>query len=115
MSEEKKVNGENCGCGCGCEHDHQHEHDEKCGCGCEEVETLTVELEDENGNVIICEIVDGFEYNDKEYAVVHNPQDDSVYLFEVVGDDEVGELVLPSEEEFEEVSKYYEQLITEEK
>jgi hypothetical protein len=103
---------ENEGCGCG-GHDHEHEH-EGCGCGCGEGEALTVDLEDENGNVIPCEIVDGFTYKDNEYALVQNPEDDSIYLFKVVGDDETGELVIPEDEEFEEVTKYYEEMIKEE-
>lgn len=98
---------ENEGCGCG-GHDHEHEG---CGCGCGEGEALTVDLEDENGNVIPCEIVDGFTYKDNEYALVQNPEDDSIYLFKVVGDEETGELVIPEDEEFDEVTAYYEEMI----
>lgn len=100
---------ENEGCGCG-GHDHEHDH-EGCGCGCGEGEALTVDLEDENGNVVSCEIVDGFTYKDNEYALVQNPEDDSIYLFKVVGDEENGELVIPEDEEFEEVTAYYEEMI----
>lgn len=114
MNTEKKCCNEHNNHECGCGNDHSHDdHEHNCGCGCGEgeVETITVELEDENGNVITCEIIDGFEHNNKEYAVVHNPSDETLYLFEVVGEGEVGELVLPSEEEFDEVSKYYESLV----
>lgn len=100
-------------CGCGTEHTHDHE-DCGCGCGCgceDEMNTLTVELEDEEGNVITCEIVDGFDYKEKEYAVLVNPEDETYYIFEVVGDEENGELVVPSEEEFEDVRDYYENLV----
>lgn len=123
MSKEKNCNCEemNCGChdehtSCGCHETHEH-HDCGCGCGCgegEEFAPLIVELEDEHGNVVACEIVDGFEYNDKEYAVVVNPEDESYYIFEVVGDEEdedMGQLVVPSEEEFEAVREYYEELL----
>jgi hypothetical protein len=125
MNEDKKTScgcgghehdHENEGCGCG-GHDHEHDH-EDCGCGCgcgEEGEALTVDLEDENGNVVPCEIVDGFTYKDNEYALVQNPEDDSIYLFKVVGDDETGELVIPEDEEFEEVTAYYEEMIKNEK
>lgn len=91
---------------CGCD-------DEGCGCGCEDHnhEALVVELEDENGNVVPCEVVDGFEYKDNEYALVQNPEDGSVYLFKVVGEGEDGELVVPEDEEFEEVTAYYESLL----
>lgn len=94
---------------CGCE-------DESCGCGCgdHEHESLIVELEDENGNVVSCEVVDGFEYKDNEYALVQNSEDGSVYLFKVVGEGEEGELVVPDDEEFDEVTKYYESLSEEE-
>ncbi|MCB2294264.1 DUF1292 domain-containing protein [Clostridium algoriphilum] len=102
-------------CGCGCEgNENEHEH-EGCGCGCEEGEALTVDLEDENGNVVPCEIVDGFTYKENEYALVQNPEDDSIYLFKVIGDDETGELVIPEDKEFAEVTAYYEELIKSEK
>jgi len=118
MNEDKKTScgcggheHENEGCGCG-GHDHEHDHEDcGCGCGCGEGEALTVDLEDENGNVIPCEIVDGFTYKDNEYALVQNPEDDSIYLFKVVGDEETGELVIPEDEEFEEVTAYYEEMI----
>ncbi|MBU3190729.1 DUF1292 domain-containing protein [Clostridium bowmanii] len=108
-------NHENEGCGCG-GHDHEHESD-GCGCGCGEGEgeALTVDLEDENGNVVPCEIVDGFTFKDNEYALVQNPEDDSIYLFKVVGDDETGELIIPEDEEFAEVTAYYEEMIKTEK
>jgi hypothetical protein len=117
--EETKVENLGCGCesnendGCGCG---GHEHDaEDGGCGCGEGEALTVDLEDENGNVIPCEVVDGFTYKDNEFALVQNPEDDSIYLFKVVGDEETGELVIPEDEEFAEVTAYYEEMIKNEK
>ena len=119
--EDNEIKNEGCGCvdneGCGCggnEHEHEHEH-EDCGCGCGEGEAFTVDLEDEEGNVIPCEVVDGFTYKDNEYALVQNPEDDSIYLFKVIGDEETGELVIPEDEEFEEVTKYYEEMIKDEK
>jgi len=110
MEENKK------GCCCGEEQQHDHkEGDCGCGCGCDDHghdhEALVVDLEDENGNVIQCEIVDGFLYEENEYALVQNPEDGSIYLFKVVGDDEVGELVVPEDEEYEAARAYYEQLI----
>jgi hypothetical protein len=117
--EEHEIENQGCGCGsnenegCGCG---GHEHDDEgCGCGCGESEALTVDLEDENGNVIPCEVVDGFTYKDNEFALVQNPEDDSIYLFKVVGDAETGELVIPEDEEFAEVTAYYEEMIKEEK
>jgi hypothetical protein len=98
-------------CGCGCE---EHEHDHECGCGCGEQENLIIDLEDENGNVVPCELVDGFEYKDSEYAIVQHPENGSVYLFKVVGEGEEGELIIPEDEEFEEVSAYYEEMVAKE-
>ncbi|AYF55060.1 DUF1292 domain-containing protein [Clostridium botulinum C] len=99
------------GCGCG-EHHHDHDHEEcGCGCGCHEHESLMVELEDEHGNVVPCEVIDGFEYKENEYALVQNPEDNSVYLFKVIGEGEDGELVVPEDEEFNEVTAYYETLL----
>lgn len=104
-------------CDCGCEHEHE-EHstgcgcgsvDDSCDCGCGcEGHNPTVELEDENGNIVVCEVVDGFSYKENEYVLVQNPNDGAVYLFKVVGNDEEAELVIPDDGEFEEVSKYYE-------
>ncbi|AKA70339.1 DUF1292 domain-containing protein [Clostridium scatologenes] len=110
-----KENLHDCGCGCndescGCgEHSHEHEHD--CGCGCGEHESMIVDLEDENGNTVPCEVVDGFEYKNNEYAIVQHPDNGAVYLFKVVGEGEEGELVIPDDKEFEEVSAYYENMV----
>lgn len=101
---------EACGCGCG---DHEGE---ACGCGCEGHDhdhgAMIVDLEDENGNIVPCEVVDGFAYKENEYVLVQNPDDGSVYLFKVVGEGEEGELVIPEDEEFEEVTKYYEETLS---
>jgi uncharacterized protein YrzB (UPF0473 family) len=120
----EKLNG--CGCGedseCGC-HDHDghddcgcgHDHgDGGCGCGGHEHESLIVDLEDENGNLVQCEVVDGFEYKSNEYVLVQNPNDGSIYLFKVIGEGEEGELVIPEDAEFEEVSNYYENMMADE-
>lgn len=114
MSDEK-LHG--CGCGddsCGCGgHEHEHEHGDDCGCGHDhEHGPMIVDLEDENGNVVSCEAIDGFTYKENDYILVQNPEDGSVYLFKVVGEE--GELVVPEEEEFEEVSKYYEESLADE-
>lgn len=108
-----------CGCednDCGCHEHGEHGEHEGCGCGCgeHEHESLIVDLEDENGNLVQCEVVDGFEYKDNEYVLVQNPNDGSIYLFKVVGEGEEGELVIPEDEEFEEVSAYYENLSADE-
>ena len=85
---------EKCGCNsgentCGCG---GHDHDNGCGCG--EDETFVIELEDDNGNTIACPVVDVFEYENNEYLLAQNPEEDSVYLFKTQGE----ELVVPEEE-----------------
>ncbi len=80
-----------------------------------EEETISIEIEDEDGNMIPCEIVDGFAFKGNEYALVKNSENDTVYLFKVVGDDdEEAELVVPDDEEFNEASAHYEKLVEEE-
>ena len=113
---------EACGCseneGCNCGENEGHdccgEGHEGCGCGHGDHESLIVDLEDENGNLIQCEVVDGFEYKETEYVLVQNPTDESIYLFKVVGEGDEGELVIPEDEEFEEVSAYYENSLADE-
>ncbi len=93
-----------CGCGdnCGC-------NDE--ACGCEEIETLVIDLEDENGNIVSCPIIDQFSYEEKEYVLAQNQEDDSVYMFRVELDGEEETLVVPEEEEFDKVSTYYNEVL----
>ncbi|WP_315070693.1 DUF1292 domain-containing protein [uncultured Clostridium sp.] len=93
-------NGEdNCGCG-----GHHHDEDHECSCGCnDEDENFVIDLEDENGNVVTCPIIDEFECENNSYYLAQNPEEDSVYLFRLDGD----ELVVPDEEEFDRVSAYY--------
>ena len=102
----------NCGCGhehdndelknsCGCNHE---EHNHNCECGCsEENESFVIDLEDENGNVMSCPIIDAFEFENNEYILAQNPEDQSVYMFKNIGE----ELVVPEEEEFDRVASYY--------
>jgi len=106
MENEKK-----CGCHdneettCNCGHDHHdHEHGEECGCGEDHHENFVVDLEDDNGNVVSCPIIDAFEFEENEYILAQDPNEDSVYLFRST---ESGELEIPDEEEFERVSKFY--------
>jgi len=113
--DKEKMNG--CGCGCNCSENEIEHENEGCGCGCgeheHEHEALIVDLEDENGNVVPCEVVDGFTYKENEYVLVQNPEDGAVYLFKVVGEGDEAELTIPEDEEFEEVSAYYEKSLEE--
>ena len=63
-----------------------------------------VDLEDDNGNVLSCPIVDAFEFEENEYVLAQNPEDESVYLFRST---EEGELIVPEEAEFDKVTEYY--------
>ena len=95
--------------GCGCGHNHEeHGCGDNCGCGEHEHEHFVVDLEDDNGNVLSCPIVDAFEFEENEYVLAQNPEDDSVYLFKSL---ENGELTVPEEAEFDKVSKYYEEVL----
>ena len=48
------------------------------------------------------------EFEENEYVLAQNPEDDSVYLFKSL---ENGELTVPEEAEFDKVSKYYEEVL----
>lgn len=110
-----------CGCGCGCSDSGCGDVSVESGCGCgdeHEHEFMTVDLEDEEGNVVSCIVTDGFvyegsvdAYKGNEYAIVENPENGSSYLFKVVGEGEEGELVVPDEDEFNEATAYFEELI----
>lgn len=117
-SEDKNLDSCGCenhdSCGCGDHASNECGDHDSCDCGCDEHENLVVDLEDENGNIVQCEIVDGFNFKDNEYVLVQNPEDGSTYLFKVQGEGESGELIIPEDEEFDEVSAYYEGLSAEE-
>ncbi|HEY5575318.1 MAG TPA: DUF1292 domain-containing protein [Clostridiaceae bacterium] len=109
-----------CGCGCGCSDSGcgDDKVENSCGCGDDADEFMTVDLEDEEGNIVSCIITDGFPYEGSvdaykgnEYAIVENPANGSVYLFKVVGEGEESELVVPEEDEFNEVSAYFDDLV----
>lgn len=106
--EEHKGCGDNCGCG----HDHEAEHEGECGddCGCGDHEDFVVDLENEDGSVVSCPIIDAFEFEENEYILAQNPEEDSVYLFRST---ESGELEVPDEVEFDRVSAYYSELADE--
>ena len=91
------------GCGCGRNHE-EHGCGDNCGCGEHEHEHFVVDLEDDNGNVLSCPIVDAFEFEENEYVLAQNPEDESVYLFRST---EEGELIVPEEAEFDKVTEYY--------
>lgn len=88
---------------CNCEeHDHDHLHDLDC-CEIDEIE-----LVDEEGNVITFQLEEWFEYKDKIYAVLVDGEE--ALLFESIEEDGEYSFITPSEEEFDEVKAYYEEL-----
>ena len=91
-------------CNCGDEHDHSCGDGCDCGCG-EDEESFVIDLEDEDGNLITCPVIDAFKFEENEYLLAQNPNEDSVYLFRVDGE----ELVIPDEKEFDRVSEYYQE------
>lgn len=111
--DDKELHKDNCGCGddCGC--DGNGHGEDGCGCGCEDHDHggLFVTLVDEKGEEVSCEVIEGFEYKDNEYALVQNPNDGSIYLFKVVGEGDEGQLEVPEDEEFNEAIAYYESII----
>lgn len=82
------------------EHDHDHDHVH---------EIDEIELVDEDGNVVTFKLEEWFEYNDKLYAVLID-EDEEGLLFESIEEDGEYVFITPSEEEFEEVKAYYEEL-----
>ena len=84
------------GCGCGCGHDHDHEH------------PMTVTMENEDGTTAEYPIVDEFEIDGKIYVLIENP-DGTVTPLRAEGEE--GDLAFLTEEEFNEVSEAYDQLL----
>lgn len=103
MSEENK---------CGCGHNNEEEkeccgHGENegsCGCNHNEDEFDVVEFEDENGDIKEYPIIDDFEVDGVGYVLIKDLDEDSVFMLKV---GEEGELVNPTEEEFNKVTERY--------
>lgn len=105
---ETKHHDENCTCDeCKCEDDcdcgddcHCHDHDEEG----EEIEIQTVFIENEDGTTEELLVIEEFEYDGNNYILVQN-EDETVTPLKAVGEE--GELEFLSDEEFEEVSKAF--------
>ena len=83
---------------CGCGHDHDDEH----------VHTVTLELE--NGEELICPILEIFEVNEKEYIALLHPDEEIALLYGFIEDEAEGSIELTeivSDEEYEMVSKVF--------
>ncbi len=88
-------------CGCGHDHDHDHAHDH------EHIQTMTLELE--NGEKLICPIIEIFEVEGKEYISLLHPDEDLalLYGFSEYEDDSVELTEIESDEEYEKVSNAF--------
>lgn len=65
-------------------------------------------LEFDNGEVAQCEVVDLFNYKDKQYVLLHPTDGDDLYIYSY-HEEKDGSITLNNmdKEEFEEVSAYY--------
>lgn len=89
--------------GCGCGEEHEHEHD-----------TVTLTLED--GSDLECPIIDIFEIDDQGYIALLHPKDEVALLYrfsEDYDDDSIEITGIESDEEFDKVSKYMDELMEE--
>lgn len=112
MSEDKELFGCNCGddgCGCG---------DDDCGCGCDDhgEEIMTITLED--GSEMECAIIAIFPIGEKEYIALlplENQEDGEVFLygFEEHEDGSIELLSIELDEEYEEVTKAFDEILDE--
>lgn len=114
MNEDKELFGcgcgdneeESCGCGCGCDHDHDHDHEE----------IMTITLED--GKEVDCAIIAIFPVEDKDYIALlplENQEDGEVFLygFEEYEDGSIELLSIESDEEYEAVTKAFDEILDE--
>ncbi len=103
----------NCGCGCGCD-----DHDHDCDCH-DDFETMTLTLED--GTEVECAIIGVFPVEEKEYiALIPVDELDSedaeifLYGFEELEDGQIELIAIESDEEYETVTKVFDELMEEE-
>lgn len=96
-------------CGCGCGHDHDHDHDHDHG----HVHTVSLELE--NGDELVCPILEIFEIEGKEYIALLHPEEEIALLYGFVEhEDESIELTeIVTDEEYETVSAAFMSLMQE--
>jgi len=116
MSEEKKD------CCCGNEeqehkHDgrgHDHDHGD-CGCG-HDHEHQMIHLTLDDGSDLNCFVLGTFEVEEKSYIALLPEDDEKVllYQYEEVAEDEIELINIESEEEFEAVSKIFNEIFVSE-
>ena len=99
-----------------------HEHDENCDCGCdhdheEGYETIILTLDDDSE--MVCIVLGIFECEGNDYiALLPEDEEDGedvfIYKYKEVNEEEVELDVIESEEEFEKVSKTFEEIFDDE-
>lgn len=100
-----------------------HEHDENCDCGCghdheeEGYETITLTLDD--NSEMVCIVLGIFECDENEYIALlpeneEDGEDVFIYKYKEIDEDEVELDIIESEEEFEKVSKTFEEIFDDE-
>ena len=106
-NEEKKLHEHDENCDCGCDHDHEEEG----------YETITLTLDDDSE--MVCIVLGIFECEGNDYiALLPEDEEDGedvfIYKYKEVNEEEVELDVIGSEEEFEKVSKAYEEIFDDE-
>ncbi|NMW84655.1 DUF1292 domain-containing protein [Peptoniphilus sp. AGMB00490] len=97
-----------------------HEHDENCDCGCnheEGYQTITLTLDDDSE--MVCIVLGIFECEDNEYIALlpedkEEGEDVFLYRYKEIDEEEVELDLIESEEEFEKVSKAFEEIFDDE-
>lgn len=90
--------------------ENKHVHDENCD---HDHETLTLTLDD--GQEMECVIIDIFDIQDQSYIALLHPTEETalLYRFEELNEDEIDLTNIESDEEFEKVSEYMNNLFAE--
>lgn len=119
MSEDKELFGCDCGDeGCDCGDGGCDCGDDECGCGCgdHDEEIMTITLED--GTEVECAIIAIFPVQDKDYIALlplENQEDGEVFLygFDEHEDGSFELLSIESDDEYEEVTKAFDEILDE--
>lgn len=74
-----------------------------------------ITLLDDDGNEVECEVIDMFEFENKEYVVLLPVDEEDPYILRVDKDDEGNEVfaVIEDDEEFDKVAEAYDELLEE--
>jgi uncharacterized protein YrzB (UPF0473 family) len=72
-----------------------------------------ITLLDDDGNEIECEVIDMFEFEEKEYAVLLPTDEEDPYILRIDKDEDGNELfaMIEDDNEFDRVSEAYDELL----